>query len=85
MEKANKIVYSKLVSGKTILPIQTQKKWVEDCNMDDVCINWKKSYQLDWELGTSENFSLNVSSPDVHSFTAFYKQKIILAFFAILG
>ena len=37
---------TKLISRKSILPTQTQQKWIEECNIEgDKCIKWYEAYQ----------------------------------------
>jgi len=40
-------VYAKLISKKSILPAQTQQKWIEECNIEGgKCIEWYEANQL---------------------------------------
>ena len=46
-QKASPLVYSKLITGKSIPPTQTQQKWVVDCDIkDDQYIKWPETYEL---------------------------------------
>ena len=46
-EKANKVVYERLVRTKKLRPTQSQEKWPDDCKLEnDVAIDWKSVYRL---------------------------------------
>jgi len=45
--RASPIVYTKLISKKSISPTQNQQKWIKDCNLNSHgCINWRETYLL---------------------------------------
>ena len=46
-QRANKLVYTKLISIKSTHPTHNQQKWLKDCHQNDVdSINWRDAYQL---------------------------------------
>ena len=46
-EKANKVVYERLVRIKKQRPTRSQEKWSDDCELEnDVAIDWKSVYRL---------------------------------------
>ena len=46
-EKANKVVYERLVGIKKQYPTQSQEKWTDYCELeDDEAIDWKSVYRL---------------------------------------
>ena len=46
-EKANKVVYERLVRIKKQCPTRSQEKWSKDCELEnDVAIDWKLVYRL---------------------------------------
>ena len=45
--RASPIVYTKLISKKSISPTQNQQKWIKDCNLNShECINWRETNLL---------------------------------------
>ena len=53
-QKANKLVYTKLLSRKIVPPRQAQQKWVTECGIEDEeCIKWHDTYQLAFKCCTS--------------------------------
>ena len=46
-EKANKVVYERLVRIKKQCPTRSQEKWTDDCKLEnDEAIDWKSVYRL---------------------------------------
>ena len=46
-QRANKLLYTKLISIKSTHPTHNQQKWLKDCHQNDVdSINWRDAYQL---------------------------------------
>ena len=45
-KKPSKLVYNKLVSGKSEAPSQSQQKWRQDIFMTKQDFNWKEAYQM---------------------------------------
>ena len=44
--RASRLIYTKLISKKSIAPTQNQQKWIKDCNEDGKDFDWRKTYLL---------------------------------------
>ena len=54
-KKANKLVYTKLISKKILPSRQAQQKWVTECGIEDEeCIKGHETYQLDFKCSNSD-------------------------------
>ena len=52
-KKPSKLVYKKLVSGKSESPSQSQQKWQEDLFTTKQDFNWKEAYQMAFQCTKS--------------------------------
>ena len=53
---------TKLISRKSILPTQTQQKWIEECNIEgDKCIKWYEAYQSAPKKHKTDRISIQTS------------------------
>ena len=47
VKKATTLIYKKLISNKSLTPVSSQKKWLEDCELPiNDSINWTDIYLL---------------------------------------